>query len=147
MHARTHKHRSIYVCIYTPNVRLAVLVLETKHQPHQQREARNVREEDAVLDELEKAVHGGVGGAVRSAREHNHLHQLWGVFVWRFEVLFLSCVCVGGVVLAMCVCVCALLIFELGPNESGTGAGVHEVHEQIRVDRYIYRCRYTFRDR
>ena len=32
-----------------------------------------------------------------------------GVFVWRFGVLFLSCVCVcvGGVVLCVCVCVCA----------------------------------------
>jgi len=32
----------------------------------------------------------------------------WGVFVWRFAVLFLSCVrvCVGSVVLCRCVCVC-----------------------------------------
>ena len=35
---------------------------------------------------------------------------LWEVFVWGFGVLFLSCVCVGGVVL--CRCVCDLLIFS-----------------------------------
>jgi len=30
---------------------------------------------------------------------------LWEVFVWGFGRLFLSCVCVGGVVLCRCVCV------------------------------------------
>jgi len=38
---------------------------------------------------------------------------LWGVFVWGFGVLFLSCVCVCRcrVVLSLCVCVCDLLIY------------------------------------
>ena len=38
---------------------------------------------------------------------------LWEVFVWGFGALFLflSYVCVGGVVLCRCVCVCDLLIF------------------------------------
>ena len=47
---------------------------------------------------------------------------LWGVFVWGFGVLFLSCVCVCrcrgscslSVCVCVCVCVCDLLIFYSG---------------------------------
>jgi len=54
---------------------------------------------------------------------------LWGVFVWGFGVLFLSCVCVcvgvGGAVLCRCVCVCVcdLLIFlqSTAPGMSSSG--------------------------
>jgi len=30
----------------------------------------------------------------------------WEVLVWAFGALFLSCLCVGGIVLCRCVCVC-----------------------------------------
>jgi len=44
--------------------------------------------------------------------------QHCAVITGRFGVLFLSCVCVGGVVLCRCVCVCVcvcdLLIFFTG---------------------------------
>jgi len=33
---------------------------------------------------------------------------LWGVFVWGFGVLFLSCVCVSGVLFSVGVCVCVI---------------------------------------
>ena len=43
---------------------------------------------------------------------------LWEVFVWRFGVLFLPCVCVSvsGVLFSVGVCVCDLLIFFTQPG-------------------------------
>jgi len=51
---------------------------------------------------------------------------LWEVFVWGFGALFVSCVCVSGVVFSVgvCVCVCDLLIFLQGADSGkATGGG------------------------
>jgi len=56
---------------------------------------RGSRMKAARGPEIKRNVH--VNGSV--------VKRLWGVFVWGFGVLFLSCVCVSGVLFSVGVCV------------------------------------------
>ena len=66
---------------------------------------------------------------------------LWGVFVWGFGVLFLSCACVSRVLFSLCVCVCDLLIFLPGSTSTPAFALMKKVTLcpiSIFVYLYIY---------
>jgi len=85
------------------------------------------------------ATHLGVGGGTHVVAPHSSVVQcLWGVFVWGFGVLFLSCVCVcrGCCSLSMCVCVFDLLIFLHGDDTCGEGRDRSQI-------RRIYRRGFT----
>jgi len=69
------------------------------------------------------------------------------VFIWGFGVLFLSCVCVSGVVFSVGVCVCDLLIFlhtlKMSLDRSGRlkrneGAVGLVTHTHVYIHTYIH---------